>query len=749
MQTSGYGVNTMYRVETEVSGRTLSLEFGRVARQADAGVLARYGDSVVLASAVYNKEVFQGFQDFFPLVVDYRELAYAAGKIPGGFFKREGKPRDKETLTCRLIDRPIRPLFPKGFRHETQIIAYLLSTDMENESEFLSLVAASAALTISEIPFMGPIGACRVGKINGQLVANPPMSQLDEAQMSFIFVGLENGTVMTIAGQAREVAIEDIDRAWAVAQPVIKQTIELQKELREQVGKAKVELDPPLIPEELRAEIAERIAERARATNDIADKRSRSRARTELVRTVAEALAEKYPDAEPAVAAVMEEIVEEDVRRRVLEREQRLDGRRLDELRPIECAVGVLPRAHGSALFTRGQTQSLATTTLGTKSDEQIIDDVELAMEEKKSFMLHYNFPPFSVGEVRMLRGPGRREIGHGDLAERALQAVVPKEEEFPYTIRVVSDILESNGSSSMASVCAGSMSMMDAGVPVKAAVAGIAMGLVKEGERYRILTDIIGDEDHYGDMDFKVAGTKDGITAIQLDLKLPGVPYAILHEAIEQATRARMKVLEVMNSAIDRPRPEISRYAPRIISLVIDKDKIGTVIGPGGKTIRKIIEATGTTIDIEDDGTVTIAATNPEALNRAKEWVESLVAEVEVGKVYQGTVTRVTSFGAFVEVLPGKEGMVHISQLGPGRCREVTDEVKVGDKVWVKVTEIDSQGRINLSRRKAMEERGEIPRSDDTGIVSRRDRQPARSGHGGSSRSGHGRGKEQRRARF
>ncbi|MCL6465175.1 MAG: polyribonucleotide nucleotidyltransferase [candidate division WOR-3 bacterium] len=739
----------MHRVEVEVCGRTLSLEFGRVARQADGGVLARYGDSVVLASAVYNKQPFEGYQDFFPLVVDYRELAYAAGKIPGGFFKREGKPRDKETLTCRLIDRPIRPLFPTGFRHETQIIAYLLSTDMENESEFLSLVASSAALVISEIPFLGPIGVCRVGKINGQLVANPPMSQLDDADMSMIFVGLENGTVMTIAGQAREVSIEDIDRAWELAQPVIKKTIELQKELQSAVGKPKISLDPPLITEELRQEIAQRITEPAIATNDISDKRSRSNARSELIRQVSEQLQEKFPDVEGAVAAVMEEIIRQDIRNRILEREQRLDGRKLDELRPIDCAVGVLPRAHGSALFTRGQTQSLATTTLGTKSDEQVVDDVELAMEEKKSFMLHYNFPPFSVGEVRMLRGPGRREIGHGDLAERALQAVVPKEETFPYTIRIVSDILESNGSSSMASVCSGSMSMMDAGVPVKTAVAGIAMGLVKEGERFKILTDIIGDEDHYGDMDFKVAGTRDGITAIQLDLKLPGVPYSILRSAMEQATRARLQVLEIMNSVIDRPRPEISHYAPRIISLVIDKDKIGTVIGPGGKTIRKIIEATGTTIDIEDDGTVTIAATNPDALKKAKEWVESLVAEVEVGKVYQGTVTRVTSFGAFVEVLPGKEGMVHISQLAPGHCRQVTDEVKVGDKVWVKVTEIDSQGRINLSRRKAMEERGEIPPSNDSGIVEPRDRRPARATHGSSSKTGHSRGKEQRRGRF
>ncbi|MEO0020453.1 MAG: polyribonucleotide nucleotidyltransferase, partial [candidate division WOR-3 bacterium] len=473
----------MHRVESEVCGRTLSLEFGRVARQADGGVLARYGDSVVLASAVYQKEPIEGYQDFFPLVVDYRELAYAAGKIPGGFFKREGKPRDKETLTCRLIDRPIRPLFPPNFRNETQIIAYLLSTDMENESEFLSLIAASAALTVSEIPFLGPIGACRVGKINGKLICNPPMSQLDEAEMSMLFVGIAGDLVMTIAGQAREVSVEDIDRAWELAMPVIRQTIELQKELQAAVGKPKLTVDTPLVADELRQEVFRLAEERAKKTNDIKDKRQRSIARQELLRSLTAELEERFPDAGAQIQAVLEEIIGADVRRRVLEKGERLDGRGMDDLREIECAVGVLPRAHGSALFTRGQTQSLATTTLGTKSDEQVIDDVELAMEEKKSFMLHYNFPPFSVGEVRMLRGPGRREIGHGDLAERALLAVVPKEESFPYTIRVVSDILESNGSSSMASVCSGSLSMMDAGVPVKAQVAGIAMGLVKEGE--------------------------------------------------------------------------------------------------------------------------------------------------------------------------------------------------------------------------------------------------------------------------
>ncbi len=719
MNTSGF-----CRVERDICGRVLSFETGRVAKQADGGVLARYGDTVVLASAVYSKEPKKEYQDYFPLVVDYRELAYAAGKIPGGFFKREGRPRDKETLTCRLIDRPIRPLFPANFRADTQIVAYLMSTDMENESEFLALMASSAALTISEIPFLGPIGACRVAKIGGEFVLNPPMSKEDDAEMWMIYVGIGD-QVMTIAGQAREVPIEDIDKGWELAGPVIRQTIELQLELQAKAGKPKLKVEQPTVAPELEAEIRRTAAAGVKAANDIRDKQARSNARAELVRTVTEQLADRFPDSEGPIKETIDNMTGEEMRERVLATGIRLDGRTADEVRPIDCAVGILPRAHGSALFTRGQTQSLAATTLGTKSDEQVIDDVELEMEERKSFMLHYNFPPFSVGEVRFLRGPGRREIGHGDLAERALAAVIPRDEGFPYTIRVVSDILESNGSSSMASVCAGSLSLMDAGVPVKTAVAGMAMGLITDGEiaqgaSYRIVTDILGDEDHYGYMDFKVAGTRQGITAIQLDLKLPGVPYSVLAEAIRKATTARLHVLDCMDAVLDKPRPEISKYAPRIVSIVIDKDKIGTVIGPGGKMIRKITEETGTTIDIEDDGTVTIAATNPDSLSAAKQWIESLVAEVEVGKLYEGMVTRLMNFGAFVEILPGKEGLVHISQLGPERYQRVEDAVKVGDKIWVKVVEIDDQDRINLSRRKAMEERGEIPPSNDSGLAQR-----------------------------
>jgi len=720
----------MHRVEKQVCGRTLSLEFGRVARQSDGGVLARYGDTVILASAVYKKEPLEEFQDFFPLTVDYRELAYAAGKIPGGFFKREGRPRDKETLTCRLIDRPIRPLFPPNFRSETQIVAFLLSTDLENESDLLGLIASSAALNVSEIPFLGPLGACRVGKFGSEFVLNPSMAREVEADMWMMYVGIGD-QVMTIAGQAREVSPEDIDRGWELAAPVVRQTIELQEELRAAVGRPKIAADKPLVLPELEAEVRKRAAEGVRKANDIQDKLERGRARTELAQKLIAELAEAFLESEGPIQSVLDEMTGADMRQRVLKTGVRLDGRKADEVRPIECAVGVLPRTHGSALFTRGQTQSMAATTLGTKSDEQVIDDVELEMEEKKRFMLHYNFPPFSVGEVKFLRGPGRRDIGHGDLAERALAAMLPTEDEFPYTVRVVSDILESNGSSSMASVCAGSLSMMDAGVPVRAAAAGMAMGLITEGviaegAPYTIVTDILGDEDHYGYMDFKIAGTRKGITAIQLDLKLPGVPYKVLAEGIRQATKARLHVLDIMDSTIAKPRPEISRYAPRIVSIVIDKEKIGTVIGPGGKMIRKITEETGTTIDIEDDGTVTIAATNPDALQAAKEWVESLVAEVEVGKMYQGMVTRIMNFGAFVEVLPGKEGLIHISQLGPERYHRVEDAVKVGDKVWVKVVEIDELGRVNLSRRKAMEERGEIPPSQDDG---RAVRPPRRSG--------------------
>ncbi|HDQ98867.1 MAG TPA: polyribonucleotide nucleotidyltransferase, partial [candidate division WOR-3 bacterium] len=534
--------------------------------------------------------------------------------------------------------------------------------------------------------------------------------------------------IMMIAGEAKGISHDDLDRAVEMAMPHIRTTLDMQFELVGKVGKPKIKPEKPNVPPELEAAVRERAEAKVRELNRTEDKQERQRGLDELKLALVNELTVSpdgetpapFPNAKGPVTEALDALVGRDVRRMAIEENRRLDGRGFDVVRPITCEVGVLPRAHGSALFTRGQTQSICAATLGTKQDEQVVDDVELEVEEKKRFMLHYNFPPFSVGEVRFLRGPSRRDVGHGDLAEKALEAVVPTEEDFPYTIRLVSYILESNGSSSMASACAGSLALMDAGIPVKDAVAGMAMGLIKEGDKYRILTDILGAEDHFGDMDFKVTGTRDAITAIQLDLKLPGVSWPLLREAVVKATEARRQVLDVMEKTIAAPRPELSRYAPRIISIAIDKEKIGTVIGPGGKMIRRITEETGATIDIEDDGTVTIASNKADALDKAKAWVESLVAEAEVGRVYEGTVTRLMNFGAFVEILPGKEGLVHISQLAPERIRAVEDAVKVGDKVWVKVVEVDDLGRVNLSRRKAMEERGEIPPSDDDGIAKR-----------------------------
>jgi polyribonucleotide nucleotidyltransferase len=671
------------------------LETGLVARQASGGVMVRYGDTVVLASAVCSKQVNQ-WQDFLPLIVDYRELAYAAGKIPGGFFKREGKPRDKEILTSRLIDRPIRPFFPKNFRNDTQITSFLLSADLENESDILGIIGASAALTISEIPFFGPIGAVRVGKIDGSLVVNPLLADLERASLNLVICGTKDAIVM-LEGSASEASVEEIEKALKLAQPEIVRIIEMQEELQRYTSKPKLEVPEEIVPKELEAEVRDKVTAAIISANNITDKEERQDTLMDIVeKTVAE-LSEKYPNGRGPILEVIDTIIREDTRRRIIEEKKRLDGRAIDEIRPISCAIGVLPRTHGSALFTRGQTQCLAVTTLGTKSDEQIIDDVEI--EKSKSFMLHYNFPPFATGEVKPLRGPSRREIGHGALAERSLEPLLPKEDSFPYTIRVVSDILESNGSSSMATVCGASLSLMDAGVPIKAPAAGIAMGLVKENEKYTILTDIIGAEDHYGDMDFKIAGTKQGITGIQLDLKIPGLPLPILTEALTRGFTAYQQILGIMAKTIDKPRQSISQYAPRIVVFKIPVDKIGDVIGPGGKVIRKIIEETGVEIDIEDDGSVTIAAPSTEALEAGKTKVLSIVQEVEVGKIYKGVVKRITKFGAFVEVLPGKEGLVHISRLAPFRIRRVEDAVRVGEEIEVKCIGIDELGRVNLSR--------------------------------------------------
>jgi polyribonucleotide nucleotidyltransferase len=694
----------MKRVEREINRRRLVLETGVLARQAAGSVLVQYGDTVVLVCVVYNKDV-RSPGDFLPLTVDYREPTYAAGKIPGGFFKREGKPRDKEILVSRLMDRPIRPLFPKNYNLETQIVGSLLSSDLENEGDFLGIIGASTALLISEIPFTIPVGAVRIAKIDNDFIINPTLTEQDRSVMNFIVAGTKDSIVM-IEGSGREVSNEDFIRGLEIAHEEIKKIIELEEELAEEVGKPKLELEEwhPKELQEIRSKLEELIKDQVRESviqaNNIREKQQHARAINEIIEKAYEMVSTQYPDTQQIVASIVEEIVREDVRRRILDENIRLDGRTPTDIRPISCSIGILPRTHGSALFTRGQTQALAVTTLGTKSDEQIVDDLE--RQETKSFMLHYNFPGFSTGEVRPFKGPSRREIGHGALAERALEAVLPSEDCFPYTIRVVSDILESNGSSSMATVCSASLSLMDAGVPIKRAVAGISIGLVKENDRYVLLTDIIGAEDHYGDMDFKVAGTSEGITAVQLDLKITGVPIKILKEAVEQATLIRKEILNIMAKTISAPRQSISQYAPRITMFKVKKEKIGDIIGPGGKVIRKIIDETGAAIDIDNDGEVTISAPTDEALQKARDMVLGIAEDVEVGKIYTGVVKRISNFGAFVEILPGKEGLVHISQLAKHRIRNVSEVVKVGDVIKVKVIGIDDMGRINLSKRLA-----------------------------------------------
>jgi len=686
----------MSKVEIEIGKKLLSIETGNLARQADGSVLVRYGDTVVLTTVTYKKEKNTTFQDFLPLTVDYRELAYAAGKIPGGFFKREGKPRDKEILVSRLIDRSIRPLFPKGFNQEIQVISFLLSFDQENEGDILGIIGASASLCLSEIPFLEPIGAVRIGKIEGKYVVNPTIKELEISTLDLVVSGTKNTPVM-LEGDGKEVSPQEIIEAIEIAMGEIKKIIDAQERLVSS-HVSKLEIPERLVPEELEKEISSLIKEKVIQAYQIVDKKERQENLRKIREEAFELLKEKYPDCENQIQYVMEEIARKYMRELIIKERKRFDGRTPDEIRPLSCAVSVLPRTHGSALFTRGQTQCLAVVTLGTKSDEQIIDDLE--GEETKRFMLHYNFPPFSTGEVRPLRAPTRREIGHGFLAERAFKYLLPTEEEFPYTIRVVSDILESNGSSSMATVCGASLSLMDAGVPLKKAVAGIAMGLIKEDNDYVILTDITGTEDHYGDMDFKIAGTKDGITAIQLDLKIQGVPLEILKEAMEKARVAHKKILELMAKSIDQPRKCLSSFAPRVFAFQIPKDKIGAVIGTGGKVIRKIIDETDTEIFIEDDGKITISGPTEEAIEKAKSRIMAIVEDVEVGKVYLGEVKRIAPFGVFIEIAPGKEGLCHISQWADYRVKNLSNEVKIGDKVFVRVIAIDEMGRIQLSRK-------------------------------------------------
>jgi polyribonucleotide nucleotidyltransferase len=689
------------KIELDFHGRPLTIEVGRVAKQADGAAWVRYGETVVLVTAVAARELKLD-TDFFPLTVDYQEKTFAAGKIPGGFFKREGRASEKEILTSRLIDRSIRPLFAEGLRCETQVIATVLSADRENDPDVVAMLGASAALHVSDIPFNGPIAGMRLGRIDGHWIVNPTQTELQESETDIFLSGSRDAIVM-VEGGARIVSEEDILEGLFMGHQALQPLLDAQEELRRELGKAKRHV--PLA--ELDAGIVHRVEELALAklesALEIAEKQERYKRLAEIKAEVVTQMAAEFAGRDKHIKGAFDELKRKVFRGLVIKHERRIDGRGLKDIRPISCEVEVLPRTHGSALFTRGETQALVVSTLGTASDEQRVD--ALLGEHFKKFMLHYNFPPFSVGEVKFLRGPGRREIGHGNLAERALLPVLPSEESFPYTIRVVSEILESNGSTSMATVCGGSLSLMDAGVPVTAPVAGIAMGLIKEGERVRVLSDILGDEDHLGDMDFKVAGTPDGVTSLQMDIKIGGVNREIMSQALHQAKEGRLHILGIMNAALPAPRTAVSGHAPRIITFRVKPDKIREIIGPGGKVIRGIIEATGVKIDVEDDGTVTIASSDEVAGRKAIEMVQRIAAEAEVGKIYKGTVRKIVEFGAFVEILPGTDGLVHISQLAPERVRKVSDVLKEGDEVMVKVLEIDRQGKIRLSRKEALEE--------------------------------------------
>jgi len=694
--------------EVEIGGRIFSIETGRYARQANGAVMVRYGDTMVLVSAVASAEAKED-QDFFPLQVEYREKTSAAGKIPGGFIKREGRPTEKEILSSRLIDRPIRPLFPESFMNETQVIAFVLSYDGQNDADVLGAVAASAALTISDVPFDGPIAEVRVGRINGQLIVNPTHAEIEQSDLELVVAGTSDSIIM-VEGESKEVSEDDLLSALRFAQAEIKKLVDLQLELRSEAGKNKWEIKIKEIDPELKKEVLELAGEKFRdIVHSVLTKEERSEKNKKLQEEVNAALAERFPEQEKVIGSILHDLEKELMRERILSEGIRLDGRNTTQIRPITIELGVLPRTHGSALFTRGETQSLTTITLGTKNDEQIIDG--LREEYTKRFMLHYNFPPFSVGEVGRMTGVGRREIGHGNLAERALKMVFPGEEIFPYTVRVISDILESNGSSSMATVCAGSLAMMDAGIGISKSVAGIAMGLVKEGERYAILSDILGNEDHLGDMDFKVAGTTNGITAFQMDIKIQGISFEIMEKALQQAKEGRHHILGIMNQAIDAPRQQLSEFAPRLISMKVEQDQIGLIIGPGGKTIQGMQRLFGVEINIEEDGTVNIASPNKENAVKCKEYIKKLTATPEVGEIYDGVITKLMDFGAFVEILPGKEGLLHISQIDNKRVDKVSDYFKVGDKVSVKLLKIEN-GKFSLSRKELLKDENKKEKS-------------------------------------
>ncbi len=744
--------------EVTIGTETLSIETGKVARQADGSCMIRYGDTVVLTTACMSKSPVP--RDFLPLTVDYREYTYAGGRIPGGFFKREGRPTEKEILTCRMTDRPLRPLFPEAYRHETQIVSLVLSADGENDPDVLAINGASTALILSKIPFYEAVGAVRVGLIDGEVVFNPTNSQRDVSDLDLMVVGTAKAVVMVEAAANQlpeEMVLDCIFRGHEELQKLI----EAQRELAARAGVVKPEwAAPESYGDELYRKVRADLEGPLKDALHTPEKFARKEAVSAVVDPYLEALPEDEEEAEVQVRRIVKRLEEEILRETVLGTRRRFDGRNLDEVRALGAEASFLPRTHGSALFTRGETQALVSATLGTSRDAQIVEEYE--GESRQKFILHYSFPPFSVGEVKFLRGPSRREIGHGVLARRALTPVLPHEDDFPYTVRVVSDILESNGSSSMATVCGGSLALFDAGVPMLASVAGVAMGLIKGNDSFAVLSDIAGQEDHYGDMDFKVAGTRDGITALQMDIKIAGVTREIMQHALAQARAGRLQILDVMDAELDKPRPEISRFAPRLHTIMIPRDRIRDVIGPGGKTIRSITEETGCEVEIDDDGKVTIASPDEVAATRAREMIERLTEQPEIGKVYDGIVRRVEAYGAFVEILPGSDGLLHISELAPYRVREVTDIVREGDEVKVKVINIDDQNKVRLSRKAVIMEAPDYdpakyegmgepappprrPREGDGGGRDRRRSGPGGRGPGGRRGPGGGRGRRPR----
>jgi polyribonucleotide nucleotidyltransferase len=734
----------MQRIEKTFAGRRLVIETGRMAKQAAGSCLVTFGDTMVLAAVTVSDT--KSALPFFPLTVEYREKTYAAGKIPGGFIKREGRPADNEILSARIIDRSIRPLFPEGFQNEVQVFCYVISADQENDADALALAATSFALNASRIPFATPIAGVRVGRIQGNWVLNPTFQQLEYSDMEIVVAGSDD-SIMMVEGGALEVSEEDVVEALTVAQGGIRELIGYQEELLTQAGRAeKMAWE--------KAAVTEGLADRVKSLADVKitealnqkDKHTRVQAVEQVKREVAESLAADLPDNGKEIKSILGDLEYDALRSQVLSTKKRVDGRATNEVRPITIDTGLLPRAHGSALFTRGQTQSLVAVTLGTANDAQRLDSIDSPSETTRTFMLHYNFPPFSTGEVRPVRGTSRREIGHGNLAERALQAVLPDFADFPYTLRIVSEILESNGSSSMATVCGGSLAMMDAGIPIRGAVAGVAMGLIKEGKKYAILTDILGTEDHLGDMDFKVAGTRNGITSIQMDIKIEGLDLQIMKEALAQAKEGRLHILGEMDKALAEPRADLSPFAPRIVTLQINPEKIGDLIGPKGKTIRGIQDETGAELTVDDSGLVTIAAVGGDAMQRARQMVQAITAEPEIGATYEGTVKTTTAFGAFVEIMPGTEGLVHISELKHGRTEKTEDVVNKGDRVTVKLLDRDERGRLRLSMKALVprpegmpEEEARPPRSEGDGDRPRSENggdRPRRSGGRGGERS-------------